>query len=183
MNKKKTVKFSLTILNFLVIFLLIWSLVNYTFLSNEVSQFIQVGGLLAMIFFVILLEGAPVFAGPGLGVASILAMGVFNPWFILLLFLVSAFIGNIFYFYLGYFSGKKILKYFDKKDIEKYEKLFKKYGFWAMVIMAISPIPYLPTLAGVFRMTSPILIAEILIIRMIRHVIVFLFWFYFLVGF
>lgn len=183
MEKKKVVRFSLAILNFLVIFLLIWSLVNYTFLHKEVSQFIQVGGLLVMIFFVILLEGAPVFMGSGLVVATVLAMGTENSGFILLLFLVSALIGNVIYFYLGYFSGKKILKYFDKKDVKRYERLFKKYGRAAMFIMAVSPIPYLPTLAGVFRMTSPILIAEVLVVRMIRHVIVFLFWFYILVGF
>ena len=183
MEKKKLVKFSLAILNVLVIFLLIWSLVNYTFLNKEVSQFIQIGGLLAMIFLVILLEGAPVFVGSGLVVASILAIGTENPGFILLLFLVSALVGNIIYFYLGYFSGKGILKYFDKKDVKRYKKLFKKYGFAAMIFTAVSPIPYLPTIAGVFKMTSPILITEVLIIRMIRHTAVFLFWFYILIGF
>jgi membrane-associated protein len=170
-------------LNLLVIFLLIWSLINYTFLSNEVSRFVQIGGLIVMIFLVILLEGAPVFIGPGLVVATILSIGTENPGFILLLFIVSALVGNVIYFYLGYFSGKRILKYFDKKDIKKYERLFKKYGFAAMMITAISPIPYLPTIAGVFKMTSPILITQVLIIRMIRHLIVFLFWFYILVGF
>jgi|TARA_Y100000031_G_scaffold118436_1_gene131736 membrane protein YqaA with SNARE-associated domain len=183
MGKKDAIRFSLAILNFLVIFLLIWSLVNYTFLSNEVSRFVQIGGLIAMIFLVILLEGAPVFIGPGLVVAAILAMGVFNPWFILLLFLVSVLIGNAIYFYLGYSSGKGILKYFDKKDVKKYERLFKKYGFAAMIITAISPIPYLPTIAGVFKMTSPILIIKVLFVRAIRHLIIFLFWFYILVSF
>jgi len=52
-----------------------------------------------------------------------------------------------------------------------------------MIIMAVSPIPYLPTLAGVFRMTSPILITKVLVVRMIRHVVVFLFWFYILTQF
>tara|TARA_Y100000310_G_scaffold262458_1_gene272152 strand:- start:5900 stop:6451 length:552 start_codon:yes stop_codon:yes gene_type:complete len=183
MEKNKIVKISVWFLNIFIIFLLIWSLINYTFLNKEVSEFVQVWGLLAMIFFVILLEGAPVFVGSGLVVATLLAIGTENPGFILLLFLASALIGNIIYFYLGYFSGKKILKYFDKRDIEKYTNLFKKYGFAAMIFMAVSPVPYLPTLAGVFRMTSPILIAEVLILRMIRHTAVFLFWFYILVGF
>lgn len=183
MEKKNVIKFSLVILNFLVIFLLIWSLVNYTFLNKEVSQLVQIGGLLVMIFLIILLEGAPVFLGSGLVVATILAMGTENPGFILLLFLFSALIGNIIYFYLGYFSGKGILKYFDKKDVKKYENLFKKYGFATMIIMAVSPIPYLPTIAGVFKMNSPVLIAKILVVRMIRHTFIFLFWFYAIVGF
>ena len=139
--------------------------------------------ILAMIFLVILLEGAPVIIGSGLVVASVLAIGTENPGFILLLFLVSALVGNIIYFYLGYFSGKGILKYFDKKDVKKYKKLFKKYGFATMIFTAVSPIPYLPTLAGVFKMTSPVLITEVLVIRMLRHTAVFLFWFYILIGF
>ena len=183
MNKKRVVKFSIWFLNVLVISLLVWSLINYKFLNQEVSQFVQIGGLLAMIFLVILLEGAPVFVGSGLVVAAVLTMGTENSGFILFLFLFFALVGNVIYYYLGYFSGKRILKYFDKKDINKYEKLFKKYGSSAMIIMAVSPLPYLPTLAGVFRMKSITLISKVLVVRMLRHVVVFLFWFYILVGF
>ena len=183
MDKKKLVHLLVWLLNILVIFLLIWSLINYKLLNQEVSQFVQVWGLLAIIFFVILLEGAPVFVGSGLVVASVLAMNIINPWLILFLFLFFALVGNILYFYLGYFSGKRIFKYFKKKNVKKYEELFKKYGFTAMIITAVSPIPYLPTLAGIFRMTSPILITKVLVIRMIRHVVVFLFWFYIIIGF
>jgi len=147
-------------------------------LNKEVSQFIQVGGLLAMVLFVILLEGAPVFIGGGLATAAILAMGTINPLIVFFLFIVSALIGNVIYFYLGYFSGKKILRYFDKNHVKKYRRLFKKYGFAAMIFMAISPVPYLPTLAGVFRMKSLGLITGVLIIRMLRHTAVFLFWIY-----
>ena len=177
------VKFSVWLLNILVILLLIWSLINYKLLNQEVSQFVQVWGLLAIIFLVILLEGAPIFVGSGLVVASVLAMNIINPWLILFLFLFFALVGNILYFYLGYFSGKRIFKYFKKKNVKKYEELFKKYVFTAMIITAVSPIPYLPTLAGIFRMTSPILITKVLVIRMIRHVVVFLFWFYIIIGF
>jgi len=52
-----------------------------------------------------------------------------------------------------------------------------------MLIMAISPIPYLPTLAGIFKMNSKQQILETLIIRMIRHSVVFFVWFLILVGF
>lgn len=183
MDKKRVIKFLVWLLNILVILLLVWSLINYKVFNQEITQFVQVGGLLAMVFLVILLEGAPVFVGSGLIVASLLAMNIINPWLILFLFLFFALVGNILYFYLGYFSGKRIFKYFDKKNVKKYEKFFKKYGQSAMIIMAVSPIPYLPTLAGVFRMTSPILITKVLVVRMIRHVVVFLFWFYILTQF
>jgi len=183
MNKKKLIKSFIWILNISIIFILIWSIVNYKVLNREVTGIVLVGGLIAMIFLVILLEGAPVFVGASLVVAVVLTMNSFNPWFILFLFLVSAIIGNIIYFYIGYSFGKKIFKYFDKKDVEKYEKLFKKYGKATMLLMAVSPIPYLPTLAGVFRINSPCLIAKILLVRMIRHTIVFLFWFVVIIEF
>lgn len=183
MNKKKVIYFSLWLLNLLILFILVWSLINYKILDQEVSRFVQEGGLLAMIFLIILLEGAPVFVGSGLVVASVLAMKITNPGLVFLLFIISAIIGNILYFFLGYFSGKKILKYFEKKDVKKYKELFQKYGWSAMIIMAVSPIPYLPTLAGVFGIDSPYRIAGILAIRMVRHTVVFLFWFFILVGF
>ena len=75
------------------------------------------------------------------------------------------------------------MKYFDKKNVRKYKDLFKKYGRSAMIIMAISPIPYLPTLAGVFRMSPKYFFLETLSVRIIRHIVVFLFWFSILVGF
>ena len=183
MDKKKVMKYSIWILNLLIVFALIWSLVNYKILDQEVTRLVMVGGLSAMILFVIFLEGAPVFLGSSIVVATILTMNVFNPWLILLLFLSSAIVGNIFYYYLGYFSGKKILKYFPKTDVKKYKELFKKYGRHAMLIMAVAPIPYLPTLAGVFRMNSKQQILETLIVRMIRHTVVFFVWLFILGGF
>lgn len=177
MNKKKIIRFSIGLLNVLVVLLLVWSLINYRILDKEVTQLVQFGGLSAMIFFIIILEGAPIFIGPSVAVASMLAINTINPWLILLLFLTSAFIGNFIYYYLGYFYGKKILKYFNKKDVKRYRNLFKKYGRVTMIIMAISPIPYLPTLAGVFRLKSFYLMSEILIFRIMRHIAVFFFWF------
>ncbi len=177
MNKRKLVRFSIGLLNILVVLLLIWSIVNYQFLNKEVSNLVQVWGLIAMIIFIIILEGAPVFVGPSVVVAATLATDTFNPGLILFLFLVSAVIGNILYYFLGYFSGEKILKYLKKKDVKKYKKVFKKYGRIAMITMAISPIPYLPTIAGVFRLKSFYLISETLILRLLRHGVVFMIWF------
>lgn len=183
MNKKKVIRFSIWALNLLIVFVLIWSIINYKILGQEVTRLVITGGLIAMIFFVIILEGAPVFIGSSVVVAAILTMNVFNPWSIFLLFILSAIIGNILYFYLGYFSGEKIMKYLDKKNVREYKDLFKKYGRFAMLIMAISPIPYLPTLAGIFRMSPKYFFLETLSVRIIRHTVVFLFWFSILVGF
>ncbi len=183
MNKKKVIRFSVWALNLLIVFAFIWSIINYKILDQEVTRLIITGGLIAMVFFVIILEGAPVFIGPSVVVAAILTMNAFNPWPILLLFISSAIMGNILYFYLGYFSGEKIMKYFNKKNVREYKALFKKYGRPAMLITAISPIPYLPTLAGIFKMNPKHFFLEIMPVRIIRHIVVFLFWFYILIGF
>ncbi len=183
MNKKKIIRLSIGLLNVLIVLVLIWSLINYQFLNKEVSNLVQVWGLLAMILFVIVLEGAPVFIGSSIVVAATLATGTFSPGLILFLFLTFAIVGNILYYYLGYFSGKKILKYFKKRDVKRYKKNFKKYGRVAMITMAISPIPYLPTIPGVFRVKSFYLISEILTIRLLRHIAVFTFWYLILKGF
>ena len=147
MNKKEMVRLSIWLLNLFVILLLIWSLINYEILDNEVTKFVQFGGLFAMIFIVVFLEGAPVFVGPSVAVATVLAIGVFNPMSVLTIFLGSALLGNILYYFLGYFSGKRILKYFKAEDVKKYKKFFKKYGGITLMTMAVSPVPYLPTLA------------------------------------
>jgi len=183
MNKKKRIKYLIQALNILIVCALIWSIINYKVLDQEVTKLAITGGLIAMISFVIILEGAPVFIGPSVGVVAILIMNAFNPWFIFLLFLLSAIVGNILYFYLGYLSGEKIMKYFGKKNVREYKDLFKKYGRFAMLIMAISPIPYIPTLGGVFRMSPKYFFLGILPIRLIRHTVVFLFWFFIVVGF
>ena len=176
------IKALLLILNVLVVVLLIWSLINYKFLNNEVTNAVQIWGLLAMVLFVFVLEGAPVFVGGSVAVASVLAMATFNPWLILFLFLASAILGNVAYYYLGHHFGLKVLKYFDRRDVRKYKRLFHEHGRTAMIVMALSPIPYLPTLAGAFRMDKFYMFVEIMGLRIIRHIIVFLFWYFLLVG-
>ena len=170
------IKLSLIAINVLVVVVLIWSLINYTLLNNEVGRIVQVWGIIAAILIIIILEGAPVAIGPSVVIVSLLAMKEFNWWFVLLIFLGSAIIGNIIYFYLGVYSGKKILKYFDKKDINKYKKIFNKNGRLTMITMAISPVPYLPTVAGVFRMSKFRMFVEVMGARMLRHLVIFFFW-------
>jgi membrane protein YqaA with SNARE-associated domain len=168
------------VLNITIVLLLVWSFLNYRVLENNLSVFVQAWGLLALVIIVIVLEGAPVVVGGNVTVAVLMAAGV-NPWVLLPFFLVSAIIGNIFYYYLGYFSGKKMLKYFDEEDRARYFKLFEKYGRATMLIMAISPVPYLPSLAGFLKMSPWYMFTEVLAVRLIRHVVVFFVWYFILV--
>jgi len=180
MIKKELVKRGFIFVNLVMVLLLIVSLINYQYFDKEINELIKFGGLSAMIFLVFILEGAPVLIGGSVAVASMMALEVFSPWFLLAMFLVSAFFGNLFYYFLGVFAGRKVLSYFDKKDIKKYEEFFKQYGHLSLLIMAVTPIPYLPTLAGVFKNAKPFYLIGIMIIRLIRHSVVFFVWYYIL---
>ncbi|MAG39370.1 hypothetical protein CMI41_00165 [Candidatus Pacearchaeota archaeon] len=175
--EKRTIKALLWVLNILVILLLIYSIVNYKFLEKELVLAAQIGGLGVVAILIFFLEGAPLFVGPSVAVASILATGT-NPLWVLVVFLISAILGSIAYYYLGYSLGEKTLKYFEKEDIKKYRKLFSKYGTSAMVLTAVAPIPYLPTIAGAFRMSKKDMFIKTMGARLLRHIVVFLFWFF-----
>jgi len=175
MNKKTIIKTTFLTINIIVILLFIYSLINYKFLENEIGIAEQTSGIIIVAIFAFILEGAPVFVGPSVAIAALLAAGG-DPWILLAIFLISAIMGNIFYYYLGYHLGKKTFKYFEEEDVQKYKNLFKKYGTAAMIIMAISPIPYLPTIAGAFKMSAKNMFLTTMSIRIARHIVVFLFW-------
>jgi membrane protein YqaA with SNARE-associated domain len=177
--EKRTVKALLWILNILVILLLVYSLVNYKFLEKELVLAAQIGGLGVVAILIFFLEGAPLFVGPSVAVAAILATGT-NPWWVLAVFLISAILGSIAYYYIGHILGEKALRYFEKRDIKKYRELFAKYGTSAMVLTAMAPIPYLPTIAGVFKMSKKDMFIKTMGVRLLRHIVVFLFWFFIL---
>ena len=180
MDVKRLVHVIGWVFNIGVILLLAWSFFSYKVLENSLTGFVQAGGFIALVLVVTLLEGAPILVGSSVAVAAMLAMGA-DPQTVFVLFIVSAIIGNIIYYYLGYFSGRNVLRYFNKKDVDRYERLFKKYGRLAMFIMAISPIPYFPTLAGSFKMSPFYMFTEVLCVRLIRHTIVFFFWYVILI--
>jgi membrane protein YqaA with SNARE-associated domain len=180
MNKKTIVKIIIWTLNILTILLLVYSLINYKFLENEITTAVQIGGVVTVAILVFILEGAPVFVGSSVAVASLIAAKT-NPWLLLIVFIVFAILGNFVYYYLGYLFGKKTLRYFDEANIKKYEKIFKKYGMLSMLVMAVSPVPYLPTIAGAFKMSKKDMFLTTMTLRMIRHTIVFFFWYAILV--
>lgn len=177
MLTKRVVKFSFIFLNLLMVFLLVYSLINYKILSNEVGELVKVGGLIVMCLFVLILEGAPVALGGSVAVAAILTLDIFNPVLVLSLFLICAVFAGIGYYWIGAHYGRKILKYFDKDSIEKYEKFFRKYGSLSMILMAITPIPYLPTIGGVFGMKYLSLFI-VFFVRILRHIVVFFIWYW-----
>ncbi len=64
-------------------------------------------------------------------------------------------LGGVVGYLLGKFLGEPVLKKFiSEKHYEKGEILFRKYGIWAVIIAAITPIPFkvICWMAGIFEM-------------------------------
>lgn len=88
----------------------------------------------------------------------LIAMGIIEPSNVLWLSLVvtlSSVLGAI----VGHFIGKKLgrplaRRIFDEEKLSKVEGLFTKYGSWAILMAAFTPIPYkvFTVLAGVLNM-------------------------------
>ena len=88
----------------------------------------------------------------------LIAMGIIEPsnalWLSLVV-TVSSVLGAV----VGHFLGKKLgrplaLRIFDETKLSKVEDLFTKYGSWAILMAAFTPIPYkvFTVLAGVLNM-------------------------------
>lgn len=86
----------------------------------------------------------------------------------------------------GYFLGKKLgqhffEKYFDKTHLQKGKLLFENYGILAVIIGAITPIPYSAVCwgAGIYNMKFLPFIISSIIIRTLRFLLIAVIGFYF----
>ncbi len=64
-------------------------------------------------------------------------------------------LGGLVGYFLGRFLGEPVLKKFiSEKSYEKGEILFRKYGIWAVILAAVTPIPFkvICWMAGIFEM-------------------------------
>jgi membrane protein YqaA with SNARE-associated domain len=64
-------------------------------------------------------------------------------------------LGGIVAYFLGKYLGEPVFKkLFGEKYFSKGEELFKKYGIWAVIVAAVTPIPFKVVcwLAGIFEM-------------------------------
>ena len=68
---------------------------------------------------------------------------------------IGSVLGGLVGYLLGKYLGEPVLKKFiSEKHYEKGEILFRKYGIWAVIIAAITPIPFKVVcwMAGIFEM-------------------------------
>tara|TARA_Y100000296_G_C5082100_1_gene210483 strand:- start:315 stop:575 length:261 start_codon:yes stop_codon:yes gene_type:complete len=76
-------------------------------------------------------------------------------------------------YFLGYVRGKGIvLLFIDEEHYKEYLDLFKNKGKFAMTISALTPIPYLPILAGTLKMHFYDFLLYGIVMRTLRFAVV-----------
>jgi len=176
---KKSFHIIIWVITILVIILSIWSIINYKFLKNELENSVESFGYIAIFIIAFIFESIPSLIGPDTPLITGILIGL-NFYVILIILLISTTISALLSYYLGHKSHEYIKEVSDKKTFNKYHKLFKKYGKAGMIIAALTPIPYVPALAGIFKMDFKYFLFVVTLIREIKYVIVAVFLYYIL---
>src|SRR3989344_9259598 len=132
-------------------------------LANIVSQFGT--ATYAILFLIIFAETglviAPFLPGDSLlfAVGTLAAKDIINIWFIYILFLVAAILGDTVNYWIGHKMGAKAFsqknsRIFNRKYLDKTEKFYEKYGGKTIILARFLPIirTFAPFVAGVGNM-------------------------------
>ena len=143
--------------NYLLLAFYIAVLVLFWFFSGYVKD--QAGGLIlkyglwALLIISLVIEILPSVISPPSLLLLCKSLSISIPWAITFMTLGSL-IGGLISFHIGRKAGTSVVNMFVKdKDIEKLQRTFNKYGRYALMIIAISPIPDYPIFFGSLGMS------------------------------
>ena len=101
-----------------------------------------------------------------------------NPWIVLLMILLGSYLALLVAYYLGKTLGAAgIERIMGKKNFAKLSK-YEKGSKWFMFVSALTPIPYIPYLAGLWRFSLVDTIIFVAVPRTLRFVVVLIFAYY-----
>lgn len=154
MRRKLKSKILIAVLLLVLIAIVLLVYFNLDYFNEVVKGYVEEYGLIGILvlsFFADLLE-QPI--GPEVSASLGVLFGL-NMALVLVFSVIGSYGGSL----INYFIGRKYLSFevkqaFDKRDYKKWHKLFYKYGRLALVLAAVSPIPWVAFcwLAGSFRM-------------------------------
>ncbi|MCK4497544.1 MAG: DedA family protein [Candidatus Aenigmarchaeota archaeon] len=77
-----------------------------------------------------------------------------DPFTVTIVATVGSVLGALVGYFLGFYLGHPVAERLFKKHVPRVEKWFDKYGAWAILIAAFSPIPFkvFTWCGGIFRM-------------------------------
>ncbi len=136
-------------------------------LGEHLTEFVNNYGTLTyiLLFSVIFAETglvvAPFLPGDSLlfAAGSVSALGDLNIWFLVLILIVAAILGDSVNYMLGYYFGKKIvdnphIPFINQEHIDKTEQFYKKHGGKTILLARFVPVirTFAPFVAGVGKM-------------------------------
>lgn len=168
-----TVTILVVLLLLLVLYHVFFGKVLNQAINQKVENYVSKYGYLSVFVLSYIFEISPQpFVSAVVPIATGIALELNFPillnWAIL-----SVILSGLTSYLIGETFGKKfVMKFIDESQFKKYDKLFQKYGDAAMAIAAMTPVPYLPMIAGVFKMKiSHFLIYGVLV--RILHIFIF----------
>ena len=142
---------------------------------DSIKEFFKQYGTTGL-FFNAFFDGFILPLPPDFLLSTLAIQNISNPTILALVCSIGSVIGGCIGYCVGRFGGRKIVdKIFPNFSIiEKGEKLFQKFGVWAIVIDAFTPIPYKAlTLGSGLMRFNPILFACVSFpVRSLRYILV-----------
>ena len=149
---KRYLTFNYTLLSlYIVILIMFWFFSGY--LKDQAGGLILQYGLWALLLMSLLLEILPSALSPPSLLLLCKTLGISIMWSVTFM-TVGSLIGGLISFHIGRKAGTKVVAMFVKeKNISKLQRTFEKYGTYALMVVAMSPIPDYPIFFGSLGMT------------------------------
>lgn len=140
---------------------------------DSIAVFFQRFGVLGLFIYSVIETITPL-AGVEIILVPLILTSALPWWFITLVLVVANAVGGaLVYFLMAKGENKLYNRLVSKKNQEKSEKMFNRYGFWAIFIFAMTPLPFFVILftASIAKMKFPAYIAAVFASRGVRFYI------------
>ncbi len=136
--------------------------------TTEIGGIALQWGYFGIFLFTTLLELSIQLIGPDVLVAAGI-LSKLNVFYLLLAITLGSWVGGFIGYYIGKVNGELIMSIFiSQKKFRKGVEVFRKYGDLGMTILALTPLPYFPIVAGIFQMRFRNFLLYALLPRTIR---------------
>jgi membrane protein YqaA with SNARE-associated domain len=137
----------------IIVILFLYSIFNYKFLEEKISEEIKIYGIVGIGFFAFLLDLVPQYISPHVlaVIGNLLDMNMF---YVILFMVIGSILGSMTAFEIGskLKKSKFLIEFMGKKREMKIKKGINQGGKYIISLAAISPLPYIPVVIGMLHM-------------------------------